>query len=455
MFIGRAKELEQLAEQFAKEGKRAAMLYGTRRVGKSTLILESIKHTSCKVIYIECLLTTLERNVKRLEEKIQGLFNNKFLHFAGFEDAFEYLGTVNEKVIVIIDEYQYLKQVNDGKYVDSVFQNIIDQMKDNLKLVLLGSYVGMMKELLEKENPLFGRFSLVMHIKPFDYYDSAAFYPERSVGEKIAFYSIFGGMPFSNDLLVADKSLTYNIKSLILNPSSPIRMYIENILLSELSKVANANMILSALANGKKRYGEIESMTGAKANGTLDKQLKNLLEMEIIKKVYPINKSNDKKKTFYEISDNLVRFYYSFVYGNIDVIARIGEENYYDSYIAASLNTFIAHRFEEICREYFIRQAKRGIIDDVMDIGTFWYDMPAEHKSGEFDCVIRHNRGYSFYEVKYYNRPFTKKDMEQELQQLKAIPGNTQIKYIGFITLSGYDFSDDKYKLLTADELYM
>lgn len=65
---------------------------------------------------------------------------------------------------------------------------------------------------------------------------------------------------------------------------------------------------LSALANGKKRYGEIEQLISGNSNGSLDKQLKNLLEMEIIQKIYPINKKNDKKKTFYEISDNLVRF---------------------------------------------------------------------------------------------------------------------------------------------------
>lgn len=78
------------------------------------------------------------------------------------------------------------------------------------------------------------------------------------------------------------------------------------------------------MANGKKRYGEIEQLISSNSNGSLDKQLKNLLEMEIIQKVYPINKKNDKKKTFYEISDNLVRFYYAYIYNKRDVIARIG-----------------------------------------------------------------------------------------------------------------------------------
>ncbi len=455
MFIGRQKELRQLTDIFAKEDKQTVMLYGMRRVGKSTLILESVKTASCKVIYIEFLLTSLERNLQRFEQKLQDIFQNKFLHFASFEEAFEYLGSTGEKVIVILDEYQYLKQISDGGYIDSLFQTIIDRMSSNIKLALLGSYVGMMKELLEKENPLFGRFSLVMHIRPFDYYDSAAFYPNCTVPQKIEFYSVFGGMPFANALLDSKQSLSANICNLLLNSSSPVRIYIENILLSELSKVANANLILSVLANGKKRYSEIESITGVKSNGMLDKQLKNLLEMEIIRKVYPINKLKDKKKTFYEIADNLVRFYYNSVYGNTDIISRIGEQSYYNSYIAASVNTFIAHRFEEICREYFMRQVKQGCIADVMDVGTFWYDIPQEHKSGEFDCVLKHKKGYSFYEVKYYDSPLRNKEMLQEIQQIHDIPINIPVEDIGFIALSGFESTDISCKMLTAADLYV
>lgn len=250
----------------------------------------------------------------RLERKIQEIYSNKFLHFETFEDVFEFLGSTKEKVILILDEYSYLKSLSEKDYVDSLFQRIIDLMPENISLVILGSYVGMMKELLEKENPLFGRFQLIMNVKSFDYWDAALFYPECSVKEKIEFYSIFGGSPFTCSFLNAGITLADNIIELLLSPYAVLHSYIENILLSELNKVANANLILSALANGKMRYSEIESVLNLKSNGALDKQLKNLLDMEIITKSTPINKRNDKKKVFYEISDNMVRFYYRYIY---------------------------------------------------------------------------------------------------------------------------------------------
>lgn len=454
MFIGRETELLQLQEILAQPGKHAVMLYGRRRVGKSTLILKAIKNMTCKVIYYECLMTSLEENLRSLEAKVKACYNNKFLHFANLEELFEFVGTQQEKAVIIIDEYAYLKKIENAHYIDSLFQRIIDNSKENIDLVLLGSYVGMMKELLKEENPLFGRFSLVLHITPFDYYDASLFYPELSAAAKPALYAVFGGSPFVNVLINEKENLEENIERLLLNANSPVSIYMEYILLAELSKVANANMILSALANGKKRYGEIEQLISANNNGTLDKQLKNLLEMEIIQKVYPINKKNDKKKTFYEISDNLVRFYYTYVYNKRDVIARIGAKNFYELYIKNSIRTFISHRYEAIVREYFSRQLREGKRADVYDIGTFWYDMPKEKRSGEFDCVLEQKRGYAFYEVKYYEQPFSKSEAEAEAQQLKNVLSFMEVNKIGFVALSGFDFNSSAYELISGEELY-
>lgn len=455
MFIARESELQQLHDYLAKPVKHTIMLYGRRRVGKSTLILKAIHKLQCKVIYYECLMTSLEENLRGLETKVKECYNNKFLHFDNFEEVYEFLGAQQEKVVVILDEYPYLKKISDRHYIDSLFQRIIDGLKDNVDLVLLGSYVGMMKELLTQENPLFGRFSLVLHIKPFDYYDAALFYKDRPVHDKAAVYAVFGGSPFVNALLKSERDLESNITQLLLNANSPVGIYLEYILLAELSKTSSANMILAALANGKKKYGEIESLVSGNSNGALDKQLKILLEMEIIRKVYPINKKNDKKKTFYEICDNLVRFYYTYIYSKRDIIARIGEKNFYHLYIAKSLKTFISHRYEAIVREYFFRQLKQGKRGGVYDIGTFWYDLPKEKRSGEFDCVLEQEDGYAFYEVKYYEHTFSREEAEMEARQLENILNFIKISKIGFVALSGFSFATLEYDLISGEDLYI
>ncbi len=454
MFVGRQNELRQIKSLLNNNSKNTIMVYGKRRVGKSALILEAIKDCKYKVIYYECLLTTLQENINNLERKIQQTFDNKFIHFETLADIFDFLGKCNEKIVIVLDEYSYLKSLAPKYYVDSLFQSIIDQMGNNLSLVLLGSFVGMMKELLEKENPLFGRFSLILNLKPFDYLDSSLFYRKCSVQQKVEFYSIFGGTPFSCNFINPNSSLENNIVDLLLNPNGILHLYIENILLYELSKMANANTILSVLANGKKKYTEIENLVNLKSNGNLDKQLKNLIEMEVIRKVFPINKRNDKKKTFYEISDNLVRFYYQYVYKNKDVISRIGEKAFYINYIEPTIKSFISHRFEEIAREYFSRLSRNGVLKNVTDIGTYWYDISEIKKNGEFDCVLKQKKSYSVYEIKYYSKPLSEIEANKEYKQIMEIKELDNIKNVGFICLSGFSFKNRLYDLISGEDLF-
>mgnify|MGYP003291316039 CR=1 FL=1 len=86
MFLGRQKELAQIKSMLNSNKKQALMIYGKRRVGKSTLILEAIKKAKCKVIYYECLYTSLEENLRNIESRIQKAFNNNFLHFKSFSE---------------------------------------------------------------------------------------------------------------------------------------------------------------------------------------------------------------------------------------------------------------------------------------------------------------------------------------------------------------------------------
>lgn len=455
MFIGREKELQALTQELTAWDHRSAILiYGKRRVGKSTLINQAANGFSGVVINHLCVASTFEGNLELLCRSVSQAMSLPAVRFATLFDLVDFLGKQNTKILLIIDEYPYLKQTKKQNEVDSYMQAVIDRLPSNVKLILCGSYISMMKELLTEGNPLFGRFSLIRRIRDFDYYDAAKFYPQLSVRDKIAFYAVFGGCPFVLENLNASVTLAENIVRLLLPETSVIRSHVENIMLKEIQKMYDTR-ILEALGNGKKRYTEIRAALNTAETGLLDKQLKILLDMETIQKTEPINRRNDKKKQFYEITDNLMRFYFSFIYGNAGMLACVGAAQFYRATVEERLLQFVSRRLEGVALQYFHRMAEQGSCPDMEDFGSYWYDDPATKKNGEFDCVIkRRKEQFDFYECKYYDRPMTLQECRQEEAQLKAMQG-IAVSQIGFVCTGGFAFDDNAgYALLDGETLY-
>ena len=452
MFIGREKELAQI-KSFLNEQSGCMMIYGKRKVGKTTLITHALRGVG-NTAYYECIKDSLKANVDGL---IEVLIREKILpariEFASFTDLFRYLNSLSGTYNIIIDEYPYLKAINKAETVDSVFQSVIDNSTSNIHLFISGSHVGMMKDLLKEKNALYGRFSSIIQLKELNYLDTAEFYPELSVYDKAAFYAVFGGSPYINEFIDNCKSLKDNIIDSLLNQSHSVFNYVNNLLISDFNNVSGAERVLSALGNGKKKYSEIEAQLGIEKNGLLSKLMTPLLNMEIATKNYPINRPDDNKKAYYEINDNILRFYYTYIYKNKSALQVIGPRAFYEEYIEPSLVTFISHRFKRICREYFSIMVQSGKIRGVRNIGTYYYDDSVNKKNGEFDVVLQRKSGFDFYEVKYYQSPMKLSEMKQEERQIRDVHG-INVSEIGFISINGFETVDSNYQCLTGANIY-
>lgn len=336
MFIGREEELALLREEHI--GK-AVMVYGKRRVGKTTLILKALEQCSYQTVYFECLKGTMQDNIAGF---VQELVRIKVLPvplaFSSLQDVFAYLNTMPQIIVVVVDEYTHLYAMNDSAVVDSVFQSIIDNRLSNIELILAGSHIGLMKGLLQERNPLYGRFAVSIKLEELNYLDAAKFYPDKSAYDKVAHYAVFGGSPFINQALNPVATLRENIIDTVLNPMSSVYLYASQLVFADNALNVNAERIFFALGNDRKRYTEIEDALGVKKTGNLAKQIKTLTDHEILSRSIPINKPNDNKKATYELSDNLLRFYYTFVYKNTSALQVLGAEAFYDEFIAPVLD---------------------------------------------------------------------------------------------------------------------
>lgn len=451
MFVGREEELALLREEHI--GK-AVMVYGKRRVGKTTLILKALEQCSYQTVYFECLKGTMQENINGL---VQELVRVKVLPvplaFSSLQDVFAYLNTLTQKMVVVVDEYTHLYAMNDSAVVDSVFQSIIDNRLSNIELILAGSHIGLMKGLLQERNPLYGRFAVSIKLEELNYLDAAKFYPDKSAYDKVAHYAVFGGSPFINQALNPAATLRENIIDMVLNPMSSVYLYASQLVFADNALNVNAERIFFALGNDRKRYTEIEDALGVKKTGNLAKQIKTLTDHEILSRSIPINKPNDNKKATYELSDNLLRFYYTFVYKNASALQVLGAEAFYDEYVAPTLTDFISRRFEGICRDYFSLQVRSGKLKGVRNIGSYYYDDPVHRKNGEFDVALELADGYAIYEAKYYAQPMTLDEIHREAQQVANIK-ELAVKQLGFIAINGFVEQEKPYTYLDGNDLF-
>lgn len=452
MFVGREKELMELRRVMNTGKKEAVLIYGKRRIGKSALISEAAKSFNGIIIEHMCVKSTFEGNLELLNRDVSLALGLPNMHMTSLSDIFRLLSAQSQPVLIVLDEYQYMKESAKKGEVDSYMQNIIDHMSDQIRLILCGSYISVMKELLEEDNPLFGRFTCIMHIDVFDYKDASLFYPDADTRDKLIYYALFGGSPYVLSVIDTHSTIAENIKKLLIPSTGLLRMYIENVMLREIGKAYDVR-ILEVIGNGKKKYSDIQSVVARNDNGSLSKQLNHLQDMETITKVFPINRPDDKKKSFYQIRDNLMRFYFTFLFGNDGVISRIGDDAFYKQFMENQILAFVSRRFEEIVQQYFGRIVRSGNRTDILDIGSYWYDDRVHKKNGEFDCVVKSTAGYEFYECKFYHHPMTEQECREEQKQMEAIP-DVMPAVTGFVCSAGFDFNDDKYRLISGDELF-
>lgn len=451
MFVGREEKLALLQHEHI--GK-VVMVYGKRRVGKTTLILKALVQCPYQTVYFECLKGTMQENIDGL---VQELVRVKILPvplaFSSLQDVFAYLNTLTQKMVVVVDEYTHLYAMNDSGAVDSVFQCIIDNRLAHIELILSGSNIGMMKDLLQERNPLYGRFAASIKLDEMNYLDAAKFYPDKSAYDKVAHYAVFGGSPFINQALNPAATLRENIISTILNPMSPVYLYASQLVFSDNSLNVNSERIFSALGNDRKRYTEIEDTLGVKKTGNLAKQIKTLTDLEILSRNIPINKPNDNKKATYELSDNLLRFYYTYVYKNASAFQVLDAETFYDEYIAPALTDFIARCFEDICREYFSLQVRSGRMNGVRSIGSYYLDTAVRGENKAFSVAVELADGYAVYLPKYSAQPMTLDEIHGEAQRMEGVndPG---IRQLGFISLNGFVEQEKSYTYLDGNDIF-
>lgn len=461
-FIGRKEQLGKLNRAIAKTNKEEAMqtvlIYGRRRVGKSELVKQFLKGTTCQSIYYECKQVAEESNAQGICNILSEELHLPKLGYQSIEEVLEYIfqRSCEENMIFVLDEYPYLRENIKG--MDSILQAMIDKYRASAKLtfILLGSFVEIMRNLLEPSSPLYGRIDLTINLKPMDYYESTEFYPAFSEEDRVRIYSVFGGIPYYNRLVDDSISVEENLLELLVAPEARLENEVSMYLNAEISKIANANEVFEALSRGYTKYKDILDQSHVSSGPTLVDVLDKLSKMEVVEKRTPINDEGNKRKASYHISDPFSAFYYRYIFRYASQRKIMDPSIFYEKYIRDDFeSSYVPHYFEEICKQYLIRKNRAGEISPVIEkIGKYYYDLPAERRNGEFDIVTQDENGYVFYEVKFRKETIPAAIVREEIGQVKATGMNCH-KYV-FVSKSPVDLDgiEEAVKVISLTNLW-
>lgn len=437
-FVGRKNELEALERLYEKNGFQMMVLYGRRRVGKSTLIKEFIKDK--KAIYYTASQTGIRNNLEKLGRQVLAALAPELdaLAFQDMDALFSFIGKhcMDEKIVVVIDELPYLAEADNG--VMSLIQNHIDGewASGQMFLILCGSSISFMEnEVLSEKSPVFGRRTAQIKLEPFSYMEAAEFVPAYSEADKAVCYGITGGIAKYLSLMDDSLSIDENIVNQFFTKSGYMYEETNNLLMQEFRNVSTYNDIIEAIASGANKINEIADKIHIEPT-TVSHALSNLVVTGIVVKEYAITDESNKKKVQYHFKDHMFKFWYRFVPDAVGAIELGKGSVYYQNVVKNRISEYMGEVFEDMARSYTLQAGLCGELDCfVTSVGKWWGTNPRKHETTDIDIVglDKQSKKAVLGECKYKNEPIDKKVYDALLDRNGLISSAyTVVQYLLF-----------------------
>ena len=248
MFVGRENELETLERAYDADVFQMVVVYGRRRVGKTTLLTHFAQDKP--TLFFTAQQQTDADNLADFSVEIAQFFSlPPGTRFDGWDGALQFLAEQarREPFLFVFDEFPYAAEANPS--LVSKMQIAIDHHFAQTKacLALCGSDQGFMEsEVLGKKSPLHGRRTAQIRVRPFDYLTSARMVPTVSAEDAFRYYACVGGVPYYLAQIDESRPFLDNIADLFFSTDG--LLYEEPLMLlrQELREPAVYNSILRA-----------------------------------------------------------------------------------------------------------------------------------------------------------------------------------------------------------------
>lgn len=414
--VDREREWKTLA-RFAQRRQRLAVVYGPRRVGKSFL-LDAVCEAAGGYRY-QAIAGVAATQLADFGRELGEWLGAGPLQLEGWADALDRLARL-ERPFVALDELPYLTEVTPE--LPSLLQRYVDAAAGP-PLILAGSALSVMSELVEARAPLYGRAGAVVVPAPLAGADLAALWETSDPLSALWIDAALGGLPGYRPLVAppgADRE-AWMIEE-VLAPGSPLLDAAEADLANLPDPPALRGVyraILSALAAGERTFGAIARVAGL-PSGALTRPLAALQRAGLLERIPdPLRARRDR----YELADPHLRLWLSIIAPNrsrlqagaaAEVWARLGETSW--------RSQVLGPRWEAVARAHLVRDGSERL-GPVEVVGATMVSDRARRRSHEVDLVaMRGGRVVALGEAKLRALGAADLDRLLRIRDLLAVP---------------------------------
>jgi AAA+ ATPase superfamily predicted ATPase len=371
-FYNREMEINQLKEIHKKSLGTAqfTVVTGRRRIGKTHLLLHATSGQSTLYFFVARKAESLL--CQDFQQEIQNKLDIPILgEISSFGKLFEYLMLLSKDrpFNLIIDEFQEFYQIAPSVYSEMQHHWDINKEESKINLIVSGSVFSLMHKIFENsQEPLFGRATQMMRIRPFETSvlkeiltdHNSSWLPE----DLLALYCFTGGVAKYVQMFMDGGANTMQAMiELMIREDSLFLPEGKNMLIEHFGKeYAIYFSILSAIARGENTRRKIEAVVKREIGGYLTKMER---DYSLISKTIPIYSKVETKNVRYTIEDNFLTFWFRFIfkYSHIIEIRAYGE---LIGIITRDYQTFSGKLLERYFRSKFIEE------QDFTRIGGYW-----------------------------------------------------------------------------------
>ncbi len=451
MFIGRLQELSLLEEAYTADKNCLAVIYGRRRIGKSSLVkqfsLDKPLFYTFEALENEDTKGQIQHFTSLLKEQVQDpLLSN--ITFNNWHDVFSYLTEKvikrksPKKLVIFLDEFQWMA-AGRNRLVSLVKYFWDNHWKEkNVMLILCGSVASFMVKKVLSSKALYGRINLEILLRGLPPREAAQLFMNKRSNEEILKYLlVFGGVPKYLEEINLDRSFNQNVNWLCFRKNSLMLNEINRIFYSQFRETKTYMSIVKLLENGIYSLSEISQKLGIASGGGLKDYLKNLELAEIIRSYVPFDKSVKTKFRKYTLADEFLIFYFKFIGPNLRTIEESSSQKLFEAFSRDNLDTWLGFAFERFCVKHAAFISKIMDFEDEVLIASPYF----RRTSTQFQVDLiykRMDQVITVCEIKHQNKKISTAvipEMEKRIKLLKIPRGYTAERAL--ISLYGPDKS--------------